>query len=300
MTPEIFESLGKYAGLAGFSVGLVLWIFLAIIKKFPVGTIRSPEHLYGLFKLLIILTFATGAVGIVTWALMNKRPGITVSKVSGTVRDKDSGLFIEGAIATLAGRTDDTNDVGYFSLDLSDPSTGSATHHLYIQKPGYSPFDKEVTPGQFLDVTLGKVKPVRLDTASPPPIATHSTWTDPDTKLMWAAKDNGGDLTWAQAQDYCGTLDLAKHRDWRLPTLEEVKGIYDIRLNVPGGPGSSSGIWHVKGNLLLTGGVWVRPSKSNGEVLTYGFDVDRADPTLRDMGPDFRITKRALCVRTFN
>jgi hypothetical protein len=44
MDPKLFEVLGKYAGLAGFCIGLVLLICLAILKKnFP-----GPNQTYSL------------------------------------------------------------------------------------------------------------------------------------------------------------------------------------------------------------------------------------------------------------
>jgi Protein of unknown function (DUF1566) len=52
--------------------------------------------------------------------------------------------------------------------------------------------------------------------------ALHSTWTDPDTGLMWAKKDNGADVNWNQASNYCTKLQLAGYSDWRLPTIEEL------------------------------------------------------------------------------
>jgi hypothetical protein len=45
--------------------------------------------------------------------------------------------------------------------------------------------------------------------------------------LMWAAATNGEDVLWHPAQEYCERLELAGHRDWRLPTLEEVERLYD-------------------------------------------------------------------------
>ena len=39
--------------------------------------------------------------------------------------------------------------------------------------------------------------------------ALHPTWTDPDTGLMWTKKDNGSDVDWNQASDYCSKLQLA-------------------------------------------------------------------------------------------
>ena len=46
----------------------------------------------------------------------------------------------------------------------------------------------------------------------------HEYWIDPPTGLMWAAKDNGKDITWGNAMKYCQALSLAGYSDWRLPT----------------------------------------------------------------------------------
>jgi hypothetical protein len=70
------------------------------------------------------------------------------------------------------------------------------------------------------------------------------TWTDPVTGLIWTKKDNGSDVTWKQATDYCRNLQLAGHSGWRLPTLDELQGIVDQNADVGG--------YHVKGNLQLS------------------------------------------------
>jgi hypothetical protein len=54
MDPKLFEALGKYAGLAGICVGLVLLVFLAILKKNT-----SPGNL-SLVKQMMYLTFFIG------------------------------------------------------------------------------------------------------------------------------------------------------------------------------------------------------------------------------------------------
>jgi len=59
-------------------------------------------------------------------------------------------------------------------------------------------------------------------------------WIDPSTGLMWAGKDNGKNVSWHQAMKYCRDLRLAGHSDWRLASLEELRGIYDKDANSPG------------------------------------------------------------------
>ena len=71
-------------------------------------------------------------------------------------------------------------------------------------------------------------------------------WPDPSTGLMWTGQmhasphpaskvpgngtvgvNNG--LNWQQANDYCNSLQLAGFTGWRLPTLNEVEAITEIR-----------------------------------------------------------------------
>ena len=55
------------------------------------------------------------------------------------------------------------------------------------------------------------------------------TVTDTLTNLMWAKGDNMGDITWHDAVVYCKNPPIAgyKYSDWRMPTIEELKTLYD-------------------------------------------------------------------------
>jgi hypothetical protein len=44
---------------------------------------------------------------------------------------------------------------------------------------------------------------------------------------MWAAKDNGADIDWYGAKSYCEEYRGGGHTDWRLPTQDELAGLYD-------------------------------------------------------------------------
>ena len=46
----------------------------------------------------------------------------------------------------------------------------------------------------------------------------NGTVLDTKTTLMWAAKDNGTDISWQAAKSYCENYDAGGHRDWRMPT----------------------------------------------------------------------------------
>src|SRR5260370_29047665 len=80
-------------------------------------------------------------------------------------------------------------------------------------------------------------------------------WSDSSTGLMWTAKDNGSDISWATAVKHCHNLRLAGYSDWRLPSIDELERIYDG--SGFDGPQANGGkavfAGGGKGGLLLTG-----------------------------------------------
>ena len=136
----------------------------------------------------------------------------------------------------------------------------------------------------------------------------RGVWTDPSTGLMWAAKDNGRDVSWKGAVKYCRDLRLAGYSDWRLATLSELEGIYDKNANAPGlarlgGPAKGSAFtWHVKGKLFLTGDERSseRSYDDRGHPSGYAYYFDFNEGQRRDdpIGwPYSFANSRALCVR---
>ena len=107
------------------------------------------------------------------------------------------------------------------------------------------------------------------------------TWTDPTTGLMWTKKDNGSDVNWQQATDYCRNLQLAGYADWRLATIDELQGIFD-----------QNGGSHVKGNLQLSG--WLEWSSSPGNA-SFAWSIWGAGK--RHKKDIVYRRGRALCVR---
>ena len=110
-------------------------------------------------------------------------------------------------------------------------------------------------------------------------------WTDSTTGLMWTKKDNGHNITWQRASDFCKNLQLAGYSNWRMPEIDELQGIFDANV----------GDDHVKGNLQLsTSWQWSNtPGSSSKEAFWLSFgDGKRYKDRLSS---NFRI--RALCVR---
>ena len=57
----------------------------------------------------------------------------------------------------------------------------------------------------------------------------NGTVLDTKTNLMWAAKDNGSDIDWQNAKSYCDNYRVAGYTDWRMPTQDELAGLYDTK-----------------------------------------------------------------------
>jgi DNA-binding winged helix-turn-helix (wHTH) protein len=126
------------------------------------------------------------------------------------------------------------------------------------------------------------------------------SWTDPQTGLVWARKDNGMNVTREQALSYCQSLVLDGRRSWRLPTIEELQTLVDPGVSVAGTWGGTRAVyWHVKGNLQPTGGetasdlTWLSELTPAGEEQSYDFSYGRRNYD----DASFSADHRALCVR---
>ena len=93
------------------------------------------------------------------------------------------------------------------------------------------------------------IKIAASETSLPPPIADHEksqtatfiekanddrfadngngTVTDTKAGLMWAARDNGYDIKWTDAKDYCDNYRGGGHTDWRMPAPDEMAWLHD-------------------------------------------------------------------------
>jgi len=66
-------------------------------------------------------------------------------------------------------------------------------------------------------------------------LLADNTYKDPKTDLIWqddvAAKNVKGD--WDDAMDYCDYLRLNGHKDWRLPSVQELYSLIDLNADDP-------------------------------------------------------------------
>lgn len=130
-----------------------------------------------------------------------------------------------------------------------------------------------------------------------------TAWTDPTTGLMWTPTDNGEDITWGKAMNYCRKLNPFGYSDWRLPSIDELSGIYDgSGFTAP--PACKGCEWALdgrpKGGLFLTGPLeWsssrVLDDRGHRTGYAWQFDFPHGRRWHEPLG--YFGSKRALCVR---
>ncbi len=111
-----------------------------------------------------------------------------------------------------------------------------------------------------------------------------SYWIDPATKLMWTNRDNGIYVNWNQAEAYCKSLRVGGYSNWRLPTINELTGIY-----------APSAQHRIKGGIVrYVDDEWTSsPGSAPEKVVTFNFWIGSRndDATRATEGAD------VLCVR---
>ncbi len=133
-------------------------------------------------------------------------------------------------------------------------------------------------------------------------------WADPNTGLVWAAKDNGEDISWKAARKYCRHLKLDGLTDCRMPSTSEAQSIFDKRVQSPGIMGIKrygnvdTATWHVKGGIFLTGTAWIAAGDQSPKCVWtcyaphFDFNEGRVDQD--PVGWPYPYDgRRALCVR---
>ena len=108
---------------------------------------------------------------------------------------------------------------------------------------------------------------------------------------MWTIDDNGEDIDWNDARDYCDNMGLGQFADWRLANEEQLRNLHDPDAGyLPHDAFEESPVF-IKSPIQLTGyGVWSSTSEGASYfVFYYGGD----DQNLRPGA----LGKTALCVR---
>jgi hypothetical protein len=117
----------------------------------------------------------------------------------------------------------------------------------------------------------------QTNTAKPKPKVEEtkaaSIWTDAATGLTWTNKDSDSELDWNGAKSYCQNLSLGGYSDWRLPIVDELRGIYDRRATATTVMFNSYYKYHIKGGIVLKGqaGPWSATEEGSGEAWLFSF-----------------------------
>ena len=101
----------------------------------------------------------------------------------------------------------------------------------------------------------------------------NGTVLDTKTNLMWAAKDNGYMIKWSDAKKYCEAYRGGGYTDWRMPTADELAGLYDQSKNQKdeSRPEPGNGV-HLNDLIDLTHSViWASDKRGVDEVAYFNF-----------------------------
>jgi len=100
---------------------------------------------------------------------------------------------------------------------------------------------------------------------------SNGTVLDTQTNLMWAAKDSGKDISWTHARAYCENYRGGGYQDWRMPTKEELTGLYDPGKSRPAACYASDKI-HVATELidLTCFAPWASDTRGSDAIPLFG------------------------------
>ncbi len=124
----------------------------------------------------------------------------------------------------------------------------------------------------------------------------NGTVLDIKSNLMWAAKDNGYDLDWLNAKNYCENYGIGGYTDWRMPTADELLWLYSTGKPRPGRCDSSQ-----KNNLtemIDLSCFWIWTSEINDSVGGAALYVDFRGKYCGNYKRSTTMWMRALPVRS--
>ncbi|MEI7638386.1 MAG: DUF1566 domain-containing protein [Syntrophus sp. (in: bacteria)] len=125
--------------------------------------------------------------------------------------------------------------------------------------------EKKVTT---LAMAKRPAQPTAVETARKGRFIAYDDGTvlDTQTELMWAAKDNGSNIKWADAKSYCKNYRGGGYTDWRMPTQDELAGLYDESKSQP-----CNGKCHITPLIDLTYSFLWASEKRGSEAAFFSF-----------------------------
>jgi hypothetical protein len=185
------------------------------------------------------------------------------------------------------------------------PSTGAtlATASKPVSQPATAPTQAEIVLWKTIENGSNpedlKAYLEKYPNGSFAPLAAHrlaeqsKPWTDVSSGLLWTRKDNGSDVNWNEATDYCKNLKVGSYSGWRLPEIDELAALYDSSASHEFTYNGKKSTNHVRGGIKLDASIaWSATKYSNGAWFVEFVRNVRFRATLDSRGG------RALCVRS--
>ena len=166
-----------------------------------------------------------------------------------------------------------------------------------IKRDAAAVTEREQAAEQTETVEAGRKSVVQLSLPPPAPPERFERVTegvkDNEQNLIWAERDNGSDINWTNATQYCSGLGSG----WTLPSSAALLSMYDASGKYPAPYVYSGMTYTVKPATPLikfTGG-WYWTNEQNGSSGAWVVDLSYGNRVSGTVGvPN---TERALCVR---
>jgi len=257
-------------------------------------------------------------VGLGIWLVV--RSASPMPATAAPVLTPDGGVYAETQLITISDATPEA--IIHYTVDGSSPTEASPVYtHPIASLPSGSAIvramatAKDHTPSSvsragvyaWSGSTQSSVTPTPnnpesapIEPKSAPRNDDSGTWTDPATGLMWQKRDNGSDVNWQQATNYCQNLSLGGYTGWRLPGIDELQAIYDPNRSEPDWQDGKDGLkYHVKGQLQLSNSTERSNTQANasGAAWTFNFVEGKRYSDYTPASAAFGIAVNVLCVR---
>lgn len=167
------------------------------------------------------------------WTAERMQLGCTDTKCLTALGQMDITKLISGRVGKIGNR---------YSVSLNLFDTQNARAEKSVSEFGRSEDELIDLVQVAVQKLLGvEVVPTKVEQSPSPSLGSeiggsgrfiaynNGTVLDARTGLMWAAKDNGSDISWANAKSYCENYRGGGYTDWRMPMLDELAGLYDSR-----------------------------------------------------------------------
>ncbi|MEN8190405.1 MAG: DUF1566 domain-containing protein [Thermodesulfobacteriota bacterium] len=93
---------------------------------------------------------------------------------------------------------------------------------------------------------------------------------DQQTGLMWPLKDNGSDISWPAAHEYCDQFNQGGFDDWRMPTQDELATLYRLEA-------AQTTEYYIIEKISITACcLWAKDNRSS-KVASFDFEYGNRD-----------------------